>query len=115
MVSLLLSLSKLALVQRSAGVVFETLSPPLHLVLQREVTLGTTHPSTGTVLHDGPRLRLHLHEAVGVGWASYSMQECHPEGGFEGHALQVAVEAEFGVDLYPQDGYLNPGWQGCLI
>ena len=31
------------------------------------------------------------------------MQECHSKGGFAGHALQVAVEAQFGIDLHPQD------------
>ena len=30
-------------------------------------------------------------------------QECHSEGGFAGHALQMAVEAQFGVYLHPQD------------
>ena len=30
-------------------------------------------------------------------------QESHPEGGFAGHTLQVAIKAQFGVDLHPQD------------
>ena len=31
------------------------------------------------------------------------MQECHPEGGFAGHALWVVVEPQFGVDLHPEE------------
>ena len=49
------------------GIADETLSPPLDLIQEREVALSTVHPCEGTVLHDGPHLRLvQLHEAVGV-------------------------------------------------
>ena len=47
------------------GVSYEAFSPPLHLVQQGKVALGTVHPSKGAVLHDGPHLRLlQLQEAI---------------------------------------------------
>ena len=51
----------------TSGIAEETFSPPLDLVKEREVTLSTVHPCEGTVLHDGPHLRLvQRHEAVSV-------------------------------------------------
>ena len=42
------------------GIVYEMLSPTLHLVQQREVALGITHLGEGATLHDGPHLRLFM-------------------------------------------------------
>ena len=100
--SLRLPTVRLASLYLVSDIVYETLSPPLHLIQQKEVALGTTHPGEGAILYDGPHLRLiKLHKTLSVEQVFYSTQECHPKGGFAGHALQVAVEAQFGVDLHP--------------
>ena len=67
MESLRLPLVRLASLCLVSGIVYEMLSSPLHLVQQREVALGTTHPDEGAVLHDEPHLRLiQLNEALSV-------------------------------------------------
>ena len=51
----------------AVAVIDETFGPPLHLVQQGEVALGTAHPGEWAVLHDGPHLSLvQLCEAICV-------------------------------------------------
>ena len=62
-----LPLVRMASLRLVSGIIYETFSPPLHFVQQREVALSTIHPNEGAILHDGPHLRLiQLHEAFRV-------------------------------------------------
>ena len=63
----LLMMFCLRLLTRAIGTVDKALGPPLHLIQQGEVGLGTTLPAKGTILHDGPHLRLvQRHETRGI-------------------------------------------------
>ena len=67
MVYLRLPLIRLALLRLVSGIVYDTLSVPLHLVQQGEMALGTAHPGEGAILHDRLYLRLvQLHETISV-------------------------------------------------
>ena len=57
----------LRLLFQAVSTVDKALGSPLHLIQQGEVGLGTALPAEGTVLHDGPHLRLvQRHEARGI-------------------------------------------------
>ena len=67
MESLWLLLVRFASLRLVSGNLYETLSPPWHLVQQREVALGTTHPAEGAIFHGEHHLHLiQLHEALSV-------------------------------------------------